>query len=141
MPHVDTHAEHNMLTRGQTIEVGVDEDKAVNVELKTGEAVIFAYEIAHASPPNQSHDRRIGVALRFIPPKARQMLADWDSAALVRGQDTYGHFEHEPEPARDLDPIAVAFHKKAEEQQRKIYFKDTEWQENRVTEEGKAAPY
>ena len=141
MPHVDTHAEHNMLTRGQTIEVGVDEDKAVNVELKTGEAVIFAYEIAHASPPNRSHDRRIGVALRFIPPKARQMLADWDSAALVRGQDTYGHFEHEPVPARDLDPIAVAFHKKAEEQQRKIYFKDTEWQENRVTEEGKAAPY
>lgn len=140
MPHVDTLAEDNMLTRGQTI-MDIDESQAVDIELNTGEAALFAYEIAHASPPNVSDDRRVAVVLRYIPPTARQMLADWDSAALVRGEDKYGHFEHEPVPARDLDPVAVAFHAKAEEEQRKIYFKDTEWQEKRVTEDGVVSPY
>ena len=64
-----------------------------------------------------------------------------DSAALVRGEDRYGHFEHEPVPARDLDPVAVAFHRKAEEQQRQIYFRGTAWQDTRVSHEGVTAPY
>lgn len=141
MPHVDTSAEHNMLTRGQTIDVEIDESLAVDIELRTGDAALFAYEIAHASPPNTTDDRRIAVVLRYIPPTAKQVLADWDSAALVRGEDNFGHFEHEPVPTQDMDPPAVAFHAKAEEQQRKIYFKDTEFQEERVTEDGKVSPY
>ncbi len=140
LPHVDTRAEHNMLTRGQTI-LDVDESKAVNVELKTGDAALFAYEIAHASHPNRSDDRRIAVVLRYMPPSTRQVLVEWDSAALVRGQDTFGHFEHEPVPTRDLDPVAVAFHKKAEEQQRRIYFQGTEWAATRVSKAGVTAPY
>jgi ectoine hydroxylase-related dioxygenase (phytanoyl-CoA dioxygenase family) len=141
MPHIDTGAKHNMLTRGQTIDVDIDERKAVNIEVNTGDAALFAYEIAHASHPNRSNDRRIAVVLRYIPPETRQTLSDWDSAALVRGVDTYGHFEHEPEPACDLDPVAVAFHKKAEEQQRKIYFQGTEWQNARVSSQGVESPY
>ena len=140
MPHVDTRAEHNMLTRGQTI-MDIDESKAVDIELKTGEAARFDYSIAHASPPNRSDDRRIAVVLRYIPPQTKQLLADWDSAALVRGEDRYGHFEHEPVPTRDLDPVAVAFHQKAEEMQRQVYFKGKEWQENRVSDAGVESPY
>ena len=140
MPHVDTRAQHNMLTRGQTI-MDVDEILAVNVELQTGEAALFDYSIAHASHPNKSDDRRIGIVLRYIPPETRQVLADWDSAALVRGEDTYGHFEHEPVPQIDLDPVAVTFHQKAEEMQRQVYYKGTEWHEKRVTDDGVEAPY
>ena len=66
---------------------------------------LFAFRIAHASHPNRSADRRIGMAIRYIPPHVTQTLADWDSAALVRGEDRYGRFEHEPEPARDFDPV------------------------------------
>ncbi len=141
LPHVDTFDEHNLLTRGQTIDVDIDENLTVDVELKTGEAAVFAYEIAHASHPNLSDDRRIAMVLRYIPPSARQMMADWDSAALVRGEDTYGHFEHEPEPAGDLDPVAVAFHRKAEEQQRKILYRDTAWADGRVAADGAPSPY
>ena len=119
----------------------VDESLAVNVELQTGEAALFDYSIAHASHPNKSDDRRIGIVLRYIPPETRQVLADWDSAALVRGEDAYGHFEHEPGPQIDLDPVAVAFHQKAEEMQRQVYYKGTEWQEKRVTDDGVEAPY
>ena len=138
--HVDTFGEDNMLTRGQTI-MDIDETRAVDIELRTGEAALFDYSIAHASPPNQTDDRRIAVVLRYIPPETKQLLADWDSAALVRGEDRYGNFEHEPEPAQDLDPVAVAFHRKAEEMQRQVYYKDTEWQDDRVSAEGVESPY
>ena len=124
LEHVDTWAEDNMLTRGQSID-GMDESKAVNLELAPGEAALFDYRLAHASHANQSDDRRIGIGIRYIPPSARQVVADWDSASLVRGVDTHGHFEPEPEPTRDFDPPAVALHGKADEMQRKIYYQGT----------------
>ncbi|MBM3484706.1 MAG: phytanoyl-CoA dioxygenase family protein, partial [Alphaproteobacteria bacterium] len=68
LPHVDTFHADNMLTRGQEIEVGVDEAQAVNVALGTGQAALFAYGIAHSSPANRSDDRRIGLVLRYVPP-------------------------------------------------------------------------
>ena len=66
-----------MLTRGQEIIEGIDEDEAVNIEVATGDAALFAYRIAHASYPNRSDDRRIAVAIRYIPPDSHQTLADW----------------------------------------------------------------
>lgn len=132
LAHRDTYHEDNMLTRGQEITAGIDEDRAVNLEVETGQAAVFAYRIAHASHPNRSDDRRIAVAIRYIPPDARQTLSEWDSAALVRGTDTTAYFEHEPEPERDFDPVAVAFHRRAEEQQRQIYYRGTDWQEHRT---------
>lgn len=131
LPHVETYHDDNMLTRGQTIET-VDESKAVNLEVATGEAAIFAFRIAHASHPNASDDRRIGLAIRFIPPDARQMRSDHDSAALVRGNDTAGLFQLEPEPSCDFDPIAVEFHRVAEEERRKILYHGTDWTVHRT---------
>ena len=119
--HVDTWAAENMLTRGQTIE-NVDEESVVNLELEAGVAALFDYRLAHASNPNQSDDRRIGLGLRFIPPTASQVRVDWDSATLVRGEDRYGNFELEPEPRYDLDPVAASFHEKADATQRKIFY-------------------
>ena len=71
LAHKDTYHDDNMLTRGQEIG-GVDENLAVNLEVATGEAALFAYRIAHASHPNQTDDRRIGLAIRYIPPDTRQ---------------------------------------------------------------------
>lgn len=121
LAHVDTWEKDNMLTRGQTI-MDVDESKAVKLELQPGEVALFDYRLAHASHANSSSDRRIGIGIRYMPPTARQVLADWDCASLVRGSDPYGHFELEPEPACDFDPAAVALHQKADEEQRKIYY-------------------
>ena len=121
LDHVDTWEAENMLTRGQTI-MNVDETKTVNLELDPGEIALFDYRLAHASDPNQSSDRRIGIGIRYMPTSARQVRADWDSATLVRGVDRHGHFELEPEPKGDFDPAAVALHQKADEEQRKIYY-------------------
>ena len=125
MAHVDTWEADNMLTRGQTI-MDVDESKAVKLEVQPGEIALFDYRLAHASHANCSGDRRIGIGIRYIPPSARQTLADWDCATLVRGVDTHGHFELEPEPACDFDPAAVEMHRRADEEQRKIYYKGAE---------------
>jgi hypothetical protein len=121
--HVDTWAADNMLTRGQTI-MDVDETEAVNLELQAGEVALFDYRLAHASDPNRSNDRRIGIGIRYIPTSARQVRADWDCASLVRGVDDYGNFELEPRPERDFDPAALAYHRKADEATRQIYYKD-----------------
>jgi hypothetical protein len=132
LPHVDTYHEDNMLTRGQEISVQVDESAAHNLEVRPGEAALFHYRIAHASHPNRSDDRRIAYAIRYMPPDTRQVKAQWDSAALVRGEDRFGHFAHEPEPSRDMDPVAVEFHRRAEEQQRAILYQGTDRQEHRT---------
>ena len=129
--HKDTFHDDNMLTRGQQIE-NIDENLAVNLEVDTGKAVIFAFRIAHASHPNRSNDRRIGLAIRYIPPDARQQYAETDSATLVRGEDTAGHFELEPEPVCDFDPVAVKFHRRAEEERRKILYHGTDWTTHRT---------
>jgi hypothetical protein len=61
-----------------------------------------------------------------MPTGTRQIVGDWDSAALVRGEDAYGHFTHTPQPSRDFDPEVVPFHEKATTAVREVLFKDAE---------------
>ena len=132
MEHEDTFHDDNMLTRGQTISDRVDESKAVNIEADTGEAVFFTYRIAHASHPNRSNDRRIGIAVRYISPSARQVKSDWDSATLIRGEDKFGNFVHEPKPEVDFDPVTVEFHQKSNENYVNILYSGTGMTEHRT---------
>jgi len=112
LAHEDTYDENNMLTRGQSIQ-GLEESRAAHMPLQAGEMSLHNYCLAHGSGPNLSADRRIGVSMHFMPPQTKQVVGAWDCAALVRGEDRYGHFAHTPVPARDLDPPAVAFHARA----------------------------
>lgn len=124
IPHRDTFAKHNLLTRGQEIAVEVDESKAVIVELEPGEISLHHVRLVHGSPPNTSDDRRIGFAARYVPTYVRQIAGE-DSATLVRGEDRYGYFELEPQPAADLDPAMVALHKKIAERNARILYRGT----------------
>ena len=126
MPHEDRYDEANMLTRGQEIAVKVDEDKAVTMALRPGEMSMHNVRLAHASGPNRSEDRRIGLSMHFIPTSGRQSAGAWDSAALVRGRDTHQHFHPTPRVEQDFDPPAVAFHEKATEALREILYRDAE---------------
>ena len=131
LKHEETFHDDNLLTRGQQIRT-VDESLAANLEVQTGEAAIFAFRIAHASHPNASNDRRLGMAIRFIPPDARQTRSEHDTATLVRGVDTHGLFELEPEPATDFDPAVVEFHRRADEDRRAILYHGTGREEHRT---------
>ena len=124
LPHKDEYKENNLLTRGQEISVRVDESKAVAMPLKPGEISLHNVRLAHASGPNRSTDRRIGLSLHYMPTRTKQVVGEWDSAALLRGEDRYGHFALTPRPCKDFDPDAVAFHEKATQAVRDVLFKD-----------------
>ena len=126
LPHDDIYNLDNMLTRGQEISVHVDEEAAVTMALQPGQMSLHNVRLAHASDPNRSNDRRIGVSLHYMPTRSRQLVGEWDSAALVRGDDRHHHFATTPTPSRDMDPEAVAFHEKASTAVRDILFKGAE---------------
>ena len=109
-PHIDTFDAHNMLSRGQEIAVAVDEGRAVDISLQAGEMSLHDVKLAHSSPPNCSNERRIGLAIRYIPPHVRQTAGAGDSATLVRGVDGYRHFVEEPRPVGDFSEKAQRQH-------------------------------
>ena len=125
LEHDDTYHENNLLTRGQEIAVKVDESETVLMALEPGQASFHNVKSAHGSGPNISDDRRIGLSLHYMPTHTRQTLAEWDTAALVRGEDSFGHFVHTPRPTIDFDPEAVAFHERATTATREIVYKDS----------------
>ena len=107
--HTETFAERNLLSRGQEVEVAVDEAQTVDVILQSGEMSLHHVKLIHGSGPNLSSDRRIGFAIRNLPTHVRQLVGD-DSALLVRGADDFHHFQAETPPAADLDEAALAQH-------------------------------
>jgi len=123
--HRDTHAAHNMLTRGQEVEVDVDEAQAVNIELRPGEISLHHVRLIHGSGENTSGTRRIGFAIRYLPPHVRQVNGAHDSAMLVRGEDRFHNFEDERRPAADLHPDAVAWHRRVAEAHGQILYQGT----------------
>lgn len=93
VPHIDTFADNNLLTRGQEIAVDVDDSEGVAVELEPGQASMHHGHLFHASGPNTTSDRRIGAAIRYIKPSMKQISGDKSLVALVAGEDTHGHFK------------------------------------------------
>jgi len=131
LPHVDTFHKDNLLSRGQEIAVAVDESKAVGIPLRAGEMSLHHIKLVHGSAPNRSNDRRIGLALRYIPTHVRQTKLR-DSAMLVRGLDKYHHFDYEPRPRADLDQAALAAHADAVARQVKALYQGTAKKEFRA---------
>jgi len=99
--HHDTFDESNMLSRGQSIAVEVNEADAVEAALRPGEMSLHHGRLFHSSGPNTSPDRRIGLVLRYITPSMRQLSGQVTSAHLVAGEDHHGHF-HLLEPASEV---------------------------------------
>jgi len=124
IPHRDTFAKNNLLTRGQEVAVEVDESKAVTIELEPGEISLHHVRLVHGSPANPSNDRRIGFAIRYIPTSVAQ-VAGRDSASLVRGVDRHRHFELEPRPSAEMEPAMVQLHKEITERNAQILYRGT----------------
>ena len=102
VPHNDSFAKDNLLTRGQEIAVEVDEASAVNVLLRAGQASFHHGHMFHASGPNVTSSRRLGVAIRYVAPSMKQVSGDRLLVSHVSGKDDYGHFEVMPPPAGRL---------------------------------------
>ena len=125
VPHRDTFAEGNLLSRGQEIAVEVDESKAVMLELQPGEMSLHHVRSIHGSDPNPSGKRRIGFAIRYLPTYVRQVVGSHDSATLVRGVDEFHNFAPERRPDADFSPAARAFHAEITGAHQQILMGDT----------------
>jgi non-heme Fe2+,alpha-ketoglutarate-dependent halogenase len=78
--HVETYDENNLLSRGQTIG-GLNEDDAVLMPLKAGQFSMHHERQLHASGPNVTDDRRMGMSFTFMPTRVKCVL-DRRSATL-----------------------------------------------------------
>jgi hypothetical protein len=106
--HVTTFAAANLLSRGQTIAAELDESRAVDTPLQPGQMSLHHGWTFHASHPNRTADRRIGLNMNLVAPNVRQTRFDGDSAMLLRGTDRYRHFAAEPRPRADFSAEARA---------------------------------
>ncbi len=109
VPHHETHAADNILSRGQTISIPIDERAVVQTVLAPGEMSLHDGWTFHSSGPNVSSDRRIGFGINVIRPHVRQTAFEGDSALLLRGEDRFGHWRPEPLADADYAPDAMAF--------------------------------
>lgn len=109
LAHTVKEGTANLLSLSQEIAVDVDESTATKILLAPGEFSFHHEKIIHGSAPNTSDGRRVGLAVRYIKPYARQKPNTLDHATLVRGVDRYETFFHDPAPRADMDPEAVAY--------------------------------
>jgi non-heme Fe2+,alpha-ketoglutarate-dependent halogenase len=131
LPHQDTFAPDNLLSRGQEIAVEVDASKVVDIVLSPGQMSLHHVMLVHGSEPNTGAERRIGFAVRYLPTYVKQLAGTSDSATLVRGKDAYGHFVLEPAPRSDFHPDAVRSHARMLEANDRILYAGATSQDSR----------
>jgi hypothetical protein len=105
--HNENVNEYNMLTRGQEVDVEIDEQQAIYIELAPGEFSIHHPLIYHASSANKSSHTRVGLVLRYLSPEIippKRPAYGW----LVRGEDPKGNWDH-------IHPADIANHQAANE--------------------------
>lgn len=110
LPHRDTFAENNLLSRGQEIEVDVPEADRTPITLAPGQMSLHHGLTIHGSGPNRADDRRIGFVVRYIRPDVAQEVGDIDYAMLVRGADRIGNFIHYAPPRSLFSPESLALY-------------------------------
>lgn len=123
LPHEDTFAENNLLSRGQEVKVDVSDDQKTAIEIHPGQMSLHHGLTIHGSGPNTSNDRRIACVIRYIRPDMRQQVGERDYAMLARGQDRHGNFIHVPPPSANFAPDALALYDEVREAQSKVMMK------------------
>lgn len=77
---------------------GFDESSTVAMELKPGQFFLFNERTLHRSKPNTTANRRLGMAMRYIPTLVR-VLDPGDSPILISGEDRLRFNRLAPVPA------------------------------------------
>lgn len=105
--------ENNLLSNGQIVRGVVPDGGEVVLAMPAGHVSFHHTHLVHASGPNSTDGRRIGIGISYIPTRVYHTGEVRQSALLVRGSDDYGHFDHETSPRADFDAAARAHHGEA----------------------------
>lgn len=96
---------------GQQAVVEIDEPDVVAAPLRAGEFSFHHTLCLHRSQPNRTDERRIGLAISYVPAHVRHIgSAGTAPAMLVRGADDGGHFDLEPTPSGEFNDASRAAH-------------------------------
>ncbi len=120
LDHEDSFDEHNLLSRGQEITVEVANDDKVAVELAPGSMSLHHGLTIHGSGPNQSDERRIGVAIRYVSAKMRKAGGSKDYAISARGTFGDDSFTTYDPPVTLFDKNSMELYDKIREEQAKV---------------------
>ena len=112
---------HSINRAGQTITGAFDDADPVAMALPTGSFSLHHELAVHRSAPNRAAHRRIGIGLNYIPTHVRVNSPIRLMAMLVRGEDTYGHFDLIDPPAAERDAAALAVHQEVSDRYRANY--------------------
>jgi non-haem Fe2+, alpha-ketoglutarate-dependent halogenase len=122
LPHRAGVVASSVNRAGQAVVVDVDDTPAVHAPLRAGEFSLHHTLCLHRSQPNRSSGRRIGLAISYVPTHVQHLgVKHKTPAMLVRGVDTFGHFQLEPAPVADLDEAARAAYARSYEGYRASY--------------------
>jgi len=89
-------------TAGQIICEWFDQSHIEVGALKPGQFSLHHTCTVHQSGPNNSDERRVGLALSYIPTRVRHIGSRRMPACLVRGRDSYGNFDLQSRPRKDF---------------------------------------
>lgn len=123
LPHKDTFAANNLLSRGQEVEVDIDPADRTAIEIHPGQMSLHHGLTIHGSGPNTSADRRIALVVRYIRPDMAQREGVHDYAMMARGRDDFGNFIHVPPPTADFAPEALALYDRIRADQSSVLMK------------------
>lgn len=110
--HDDQPGPMNMIRRGQGISGRFDDAQGTFMPVRAGQMSLHHTDLVHASGANDSDDRRIGLAISYIPAHVRPIGGVQPSALRVRGRD-HGHFLPEQRLGQALSDEAQAAHREA----------------------------
>ena len=121
--HKDTFDEHNLLTRGQTIE-NVPMNETVPILLKPGQLSLHHPMTVHGSGPNLSKNKRIGFAIQsYIGTNVNQLIGK-TYVQQARGKDEFKYHEHTSRPTELMNKNDLMSRNKANNELQKILYKD-----------------
>ena len=119
--HNQKFDEHNLLTRGQTIE-NIPIKKTTPVILKAGQLSLHHPKIIHGSGPNKSKERRIGFAIQsYIGSNVDQVLGKI-YVQQARGLDTFKYHEHVERATELMGDQGRKLKKKANDELSNIFY-------------------
>ena len=119
--HNQKFDEHNLLTRGQTVE-NVPLNDTSPVVLKAGQLSLHHPKIVHGSGPNKSKDRRIGFVIQsYIGSNVDQVLGKM-YVQSARGEDNFKYHQHVKRANKLMESECINIRKKANEELSKIFY-------------------
>ena len=122
--HKDTFDEHNLLTRGQTIE-NVPMNETVPILLKPGQLSLHHPMTVHGSGPNLSKNKRIGFAIQsYIGTNVDQFIGK-TYVQQARGKDEFNYHKHTSRPTALMNKKDLILRNNANNELQKILYNDS----------------